>query len=66
MGADKDGEGLADALELFIRTNPREADSDGDRITDTEEIARRSSKLATSSKPKVFSGSLSEEMSTAK
>jgi hypothetical protein len=43
LGADTDGDGLADALELFIRTNPREADSDGDRITDTEEIARRSS-----------------------
>jgi len=42
VGADTDGDGLADALELFIRTNPREADSDGDGISDTEEIARGS------------------------
>jgi hypothetical protein len=39
---DSDGDGLHDALELVIGTNPNRADTDGDGFGDGEEIARNS------------------------
>ena len=49
--ADLDGDGLADALELFIGTLPGEADSDSDGYWDSEELARGSVPTDMSSVP---------------
>src|SRR5690606_35274651 len=36
--ADKDGDGLNDALEIRYSTNPNRADTDGDGLTDAQEV----------------------------
>ncbi|MDY7076379.1 MAG: LamG-like jellyroll fold domain-containing protein [Chloroflexota bacterium] len=37
-GTDSDGDGLSDCQEELLNTNPNDADSDGDTITDTLEV----------------------------
>jgi hypothetical protein len=41
-GGDLDGDGLPDALEMRLGTSPTLADSDGDGVSDIEEVARHS------------------------
>jgi hypothetical protein len=53
-GADPDGDGLADALELRLGTQADQKDSDGDGYSDSEEIARGSSPTSPNSVPGAF------------
>lgn len=41
-GGDLDGDGLPDALEMRLGTSPTMVDSDGDGVSDIEEVARHS------------------------
>lgn len=50
-GADSDGDGIPDLLELLIGTNPYNADSDGDGFPDGLELALGSDPLDPLSKP---------------
>jgi hypothetical protein len=51
--SDSDGDGLDDASELLLGTDPTRFDSDGDGIFDNEELAQGSNPLDASSLPDV-------------
>jgi len=51
IGDDQDGDGLADAQEVFQRTSPDLADTDSDGYSDLEELARGSDPLRLATVP---------------